>query len=442
MMPLGPAVRPLVLLVVLALGCASRQGLPPGNELEFDEEEGGSGAGRSSFERAPTNEKALAEAFEAPTEKPAPVSVAAGDSPPPPALQTDASAPVGEAPLLEQQAHQQAHAEAIRSADLRTARLEAEQWLLSCGPKNVDGCRQRALRGLDAVAKVKGPESAPAKQKATEVRSADKCLVQAEAAARAKRPVPGCLDSAMATYRKWKDSLMVARVLLARGQSALRASDKAQEAAASLSKAERECHADRCVAIRRRALKLLSSVSLQLKDLDGALKASLREMKLAASELPPEQRLYARSAEVDRLCALVDQKEGQGACRKAEKAQNGTYSFRDFSLQKAGRGLGTDKAREVFEHFGVLMQECLADEAERLVPPASETYEIRWMVNQTGRVEQAHVGKKHHDEGALGQCLRAQFTVWRYPRYEGEAQHIEQKFTLSARERRSASTSR
>ena len=44
--------------------------------------------------------------------------------------------------------------------------------------------------------------------------------------------------------------------------------------------------------------------------------------------------------------------------------------------------------------------------------------------------------KKDRQEGRLGQCLRDRFAVWRYPKYAGELQHVEQSFTISARSQR------
>jgi hypothetical protein len=87
----------------------------------------------------------------------------------------------------------------------------------------------------------------------------------------------------------------------------------------------------------------------------------------------------------------------------------------------------------------VIMQECLAVEAERLVPPASVKYDIFWMVTNDGRVDQMKMGRKDQEDGPLADCIRRQFGIWRYPRYDGEVQHVQQSFTLNARERRTVS---
>lgn len=69
-------------------------------------------------------------------------------------------------------------------------------------------------------------------------------------------------------------------------------------------------------------------------------------------------------------------------------------------------------------------------------PPDMEEYEVRWMVLNDGRVGDVHLKRKTDEESPLGQCLRDQFAVWRYPKYQGEFQHVEQRFTVSALKRR------
>ena len=63
---------------------------------------------------------------------------------------------------------------------------------------------------------------------------------------------------------------------------------------------------------------------------------------------------------------------------------------------------------------------------EPLVPPLSMEAE------RDGRVAKMHLRRKELESSPLANCLRKQFDTWRYPRYEGEAQHVEQRFTVSA----------
>ena len=114
----------------------------------------------------------------------------------------------------------------------------------------------------------------------------------------------------------------------------------------------------------------------------------------------------------------------------------GRWTFHDYSREPAGQGLSADQVRTVNEHFAPLVQECLAEQARRMTPPDAQRFEVRWVVFNDGRVGEAHL-RKDMDEWPLAKCLRAQFNAWRYPRYEGEYQHVEQSFTVTAVERRS-----
>jgi len=64
------------------------------------------------------------------------------------------------------------------------------------------------------------------------------------------------------------------------------------------------------------------------------------------------------------------------------------------------------------------------------------------MVFNDGRVGEVHFAQRALDDSELGLCLKAQFETWRYPRYDGEWQHVEQAFTITAVERRGREASR
>ncbi|MBI3186193.1 MAG: hypothetical protein HYZ28_28990 [Myxococcales bacterium] len=455
---------------LLLAACATTAPAPPaGDELEHAEDaDPSSPARRKVFDRPPTDDDALAAAFEPERDRPVPPSPAmapvAPVAPEPPvvddrserraAFAASASAlrqliasgkledarealdQLGRTDGLEPDQRQQVAELELRLAeasnDAKGSRRAAERWLLECGPEKTDACRARALAALSRAGKGKGAGDA-ARERAAQVRAADDCLSRAETAK--GWPPPGCLEGAIGTYRRLGDRLMVARAHLAKGLAAA-AAEKDAEAATQLGRAAKDCEEPRCASIRRRALKRLGWHHLRLGDPQQAVRAMLSDMKVHSETLPREQRLYARTSEVDQACAALDGKEGAGACRRLELALNGSYALRDYSAEKSGTELSPEKVREVNEHFSVMMQDCLALQAERLVPPAWETYVVRWAVNGNGRVEQVHLGQKEQEASPLADCLRRQFALWRYPRYEGELQHVEQSFTVNARERR------
>ncbi len=304
-------------------------------------------------------------------------------------------------------------------------------WLNTCGPDRVDACRAKVLASLTSLTAKPGPPPG-LKEKVRELQDADACLGKAEVA----RKTSGCLEQAHALYRRQKDKLMEARVVWAKAVAALQEAKKKEEAVALLDRAASECQELRCGSVRRKALVQRRMIALRDKDLDEAARDALLEVKLASAMLPRAQRTYARTMDAERICAQLDAKEGQGSCRKLEKKLNGEYSFRDFSAGKTLPGLGQDKVKEVNEHYACLLEECLAAQADRLRPPDSETYEVRWMVLNDGRVGEVHLRRKEDDESPLAECLRQQFAVWRYPKYQGEFQHVEQRFIVTARARR------
>ncbi|MHB8873302.1 MAG: hypothetical protein ACYC8T_06415 [Myxococcaceae bacterium] len=414
-------VRPLLVAVLVLCACASKQP-----------------SVREEAPAAGTSEDEILAAFAPPPEAPTPAEAVPENNVPPlpeppedPSVAARASfagrfaaAKVNpdakELPALEklaelagppcaEQVAELAASIASASKDPREEQRAAERWLRSCGPEGADKCRGQALRVLQG----------PAKARAAELKGHDECLRKAEAS----RQKPSCLDGAMAAYRRMGDALMVARVHLARGRAE----------PAELAKVERACAEPRCLSVRRQALKASYQLHLRNGEPEEAAKAALSEMQLAASREPVARRRYLRTDEVDRACASLDAKAARGACRKLEKAHLGGYSFRDFSLQQVGEGLPAELIRPVNEQYGVLLEECLAVEATRLVPPASVTYRLRWVVLNDGRVDAVHVSPA--DQGELAKCVRAQFGYWRYPRYQGEWQHVEQSFSIRAQPR-------
>jgi len=318
-----------------------------------------------------------------------------------------------------------------RSGDDPAAAMKAGfDWLLTCGPDRVDGCRAKVLASLTALTKKK--DAPPGlKEKLRNFNDADACLKKLEQTRK-----PTVCETANGVYHHVNDKLMSARLLLARAEAVVGDPKKKDEAVALLGRVDAECGELRCVSIRKRALAERRRLALRDQDLDEAARAVLLEVKLSSLLLPRAQRTYARTVDADRICTQLDAKSGPGSCRKLEKRINGEYSFKDFSAGKVLPGLGQDKVKEVNDHYGCLLEECLAAQAERLRPPDSETYEVRWMVLNDGRVGEVHLKRKEDDESALGDCLRQQFAVWRYPKYQGEFQHVEQRFIVSARSHR------
>ncbi|MBL8955187.1 MAG: hypothetical protein JNK82_30700 [Myxococcaceae bacterium] len=457
----------LFFLAMVMGGCASHH-LPPGNELEHADTNDESEPNTVDQSKMPTQSQELAKAFEPPPAPAVAPKQVQPERPKEPDLDAQARADfktrLDEAKRMVARNDVESATQMLGSLaedadrvgptevtqvfelqvklglqqkekDWRTIRKSAEHWLGSCGPEKIDACRAKAQGVLAKVASAKTPEAAAAKARGAAEKNADRCLHDAEVSLRAHAPLPGCLEAAAGHYKHHADRLMSARIALLKAQAAA-AGDKKDRALELYVFASNVCEEQRCGAVRRRALKLAGWLALENGDPAQAAKLMIEEMGVGAERLPVEKRRYARTPEVDKVCAVLDGRDGPGACRKLEKQLLGDYIFKDFSVQKAGAGLAADTVRTVNEHYNISLQECLAAEAGRLVPPAYETYEVQWMVGNDGRVDQVHMGKKTQDETELAMCLRRVFAVWRYPRYEGEAQHVQQSFTVSAHQRR------
>jgi len=149
------------------------------------------------------------------------------------------------------------------------------------------------------------------------------------------------------------------------------------------------------------------------------------------STLPEAERRWARTPEWDAACRAYEEKAGAGAGRAMEQRLLGTYVFTDFSRRTSGDGLDGDTVRTVNAHYEPLLQPCLAEQARRLVAPDAMEFMVYWMVFNDGRVGEVHL-RRDLDETPLAKCLKGSFSDWRYPRYQGEWQHVEQKFMVRA----------
>lgn len=430
--------RRLAPLLLVSLGCASSA---PSTQRD---------ARPTADQPAPTQEE-LSRAFDPEREPPgAQVARAPGPPPDPYARYADALS-VGQSGLKGRDlaAAREAAATAVSEAERLDgdARFQAGQlafnvakaggeaqaaidaavtWRKACGPDKADPCRSAALNALASIAKWKDAPRDLARGAAL-LKEAEACAAVAE---KRRSPSP-CEARALSVAEQHDDAFVVARVRL--GQ-ALREPDDGRQAAL-LQRAEKACALRQCEGLRRKALGRLIALAREKNDVDGALKWALREVAVVADGLPEPWRPYSRTPALDQACVSYDTAHGAGSCRAREKQELGAWSFHDFSKGPAGQGLSADQVRTVNDHYAPLLQECLSEQARRMTPPDAQRFEVRWLVFNDGRVGEAHL-RKDLDASPLANCLRAQFVVWRYPRYEGELQHVQQSFTVTAVERR------
>ncbi len=347
------------------------------------------------------------------------------------AARTAAQTAVKEAASLDGEARHQAGQLAFKvelaAADVNAAREAATAWRLACGPEKTEACRNAALAGLLSVSKLKAADK-KLNQRAKELQDAEVCAAKAE---KAGKPNP-CEPTTLRLAQQEKDLYLAQKLQLG---LALREGTEGRQGSL-LEKAEGHCDKPQCAALRRKALGKLLALARAKNDADGAVKFALREVAVIMAGLPEEHRAWARTPMLDQTCVSYDTAHTPGSCRALERKVLGRWTFHDFSKQQGQEGgLSADQVRVVNEHFAPLLQECLAEQARRMTPPDAQRFEVRWVVFNDGRVGEVHL-RRELDESLLARCLRAQFDGWRYPRYEGEYQNVEQSFTVTAVERR------
>jgi hypothetical protein len=179
--------------------------------------------------------------------------------------------------------------------------------------------------------------------------------------------------------------------------------------------------------VRAGVLEHLSADDLEKNAAEQAVRDALDAVKQRRSALPAAQRLYARTDALDRACAAYDAQTARGKCRALEHQVLGDYVFRDYSRANARDTLPSAQAREATDHYSVLLTPCLQELGEK---SGSGRYKISWTILNDGRV--TNVDAINVDpHGRLMGCLKDQFAHWRYPRYKGEWQHVEQEFRVS-----------
>ncbi|HEX4621859.1 MAG TPA: hypothetical protein VH208_09870, partial [Myxococcaceae bacterium] len=352
-------------LVALGLfGCAERQALPPGNELEFPEAPGAPAAEIAPKAAPGGVDRALASAFSGKHEAPAPVE-ATGEAAPPAkqryALALEAARPRLEGadllesngaaleleplakragPETEQSLYElearvrRAHLDAVGSADA------AERWLLTCGPSGVAACRRSALAAMAQAAV--GRDRPLIMVRAAAIRKHDACLARADADS-SGRP-PACFAAALAFYQSEGDGLMARHALMTR----LRAAGHSATPQMFV-EVDHACREARCYDATRHALRAEVDADLRAGEPRQALLLALQDARAAFASLPPEQAVLARTTDVERACSALDSRTRTGGCRHLLHEADSRYTLKDlkdFSKQTAkGEGLSTEAVK-------------------------------------------------------------------------------------------------
>ena len=310
---------------------------------------------------------------------------------------------------------------ALWATDKTAAFAAAKKWFDECGPDDIAPCRLAAATAMNQSAGQKSV-SKEDKAQAPKTLKLEKCLTAGEKTGRAD----ACLKEA-----DQGDAVSKARAFFIRAL----AEKTAVKKVASMAQLAAQFKEPKAAGVRLAALEAVAAQKLADGEHEAAVRALIDGHQGLVAAVDSSLRRWVRSPAFDATCVAFDEKTKPGTCRALERKLTGGWTFRDFSRQVAGEALSADAVRQVNEHYNPLIQECLTAQARRMTAPASDTWEVKWIVLNDGRVTEVTM-RQDFGSATLASCMKAQFAWWRYPRYEGEFQHVQQNFAVKAAQRK------
>jgi len=225
-----------------------------------------------------------------------------------------------------------------------------------------------------------------------------------------------------AVAKRWDDTDLQANLLAIEGRLDAASGDPAAEIR-RLREGARLCAKERCPPTRRRLLTLAARRLERAGDPEEAFRIFVRLNAEANERLPEEQRRYARSRHVSRVCASLRREQGAAACRTIERKVAGYVTFHDFSRGKPRSGLTEAKIKAVHDEYLHLMSACLIASVRRKEAVPGERYELAWTIRNDGRADNLEC-EPDVEGDKLDACFREALTWFRYPRYLGERSNI------------------
>jgi hypothetical protein len=263
------------------------------------------------------------------------------------------------------------------------------------------------------------------RQTFAKLKTALQCLAASE---KAKRVLP-CGAVAISVSEEFVDEEAAMRFKVLRALE----NDEPEKKMSQLRRLQRTCSTYFCALGQAQVARKLVELAVQSKP-EWALAALVHEQAQWNAVAPVALRFWTRSANWNAACPVLE-RTSPGQCRAIEKQKLEALTYVDFSLQNAGEGLGPNQVKTVNAHYGPTLDNCLSEQARRMTPPDSQAFQLNWIVGNDGLVKEAHL-RKDLDETLLALCLRKQFALWRYPKFSGEFQNVEQTFTVTATKRR------
>lgn len=140
---------------------------------------------------------------------------------------------------------------------------------------------------------------------------------------------------------------------------------------------------------------------------------------------------YKRTLETAQLCKRA---RAQGVlCAKIERARWGDRTYFDFTKANAGaRAFDSTKADDVLAEYESEIHECLRQGAKANLTTNTHV-EIVWTIGNDGLVPPtAEINPFRLRGTAVETCVRKAFSLFRYPPYVGELQHVRLGFDVGS----------
>jgi hypothetical protein len=152
-----------------------------------------------------------------------------------------------------------------------------------------------------------------------------------------------------------------------------------------------------------------------------------RDVNLKRSGLEPSARApYLRSKETAAACKTL--RSEKNTCAREEERRFGARSFYDFSQEKLPT-LDPQRAEDVIIEYESTLQRCLAEGAKANLTTQTHV-ELEWGVGNDGRVKGLDLRPMRLRGTVVETCMKEAFSLWRYPRYGGEMQHVRLDFNV------------
>jgi tetratricopeptide (TPR) repeat protein len=216
--------------------------------------------------------------------------------------------------------------------------------------------------------------------------------------------------------------LLQARSLEVEGR-VMGASGEPEEELKKYQQAAQTCEKAACEPRMRRILGNTARLLEKRGKLNEAFALFAKLNAESNAHLSEEQRMYARSKDLTRLCRRIRRKDSAASCLRLEKRAVGYSTFVDFSQQRSSGILTKDAIDKVHEAYLPLLHECLFQAARNGEVEPGESLSLFWAITNEGRTDRFQCTPPMGGT-VFESCIKKALAIFRYPRYSGERRTV------------------